>query len=209
MARDFWAQGFESQLVTKAASSLSSSGILSIRPQFWRHFGDGALDNLRDVYFRSVNTVRFEWVDTLRSEDTFEMTAVMHARLDANDQHVFMDTRSMVGAALLEYLVNRGATECRYTPPAGTNLSLFTKLSSACEDLRLGLSADGIRRIYRTRNKLMHAMRFATDDRAKEYLLIGHALNVLTLRLLHYTGPYIDRRSWQRRTLTPIASESA
>jgi hypothetical protein len=134
-------------------------------------------------------------------EDIFQMPAVIRARLDVNDSNVFLDTRAMVGAALIEFLMTRCAKQFDYRPPDEGKSPSLTNLFAANTDLRLGLSSEDIRAIYRTRNKLMHAMSFATDDQGAEYLLIGHALNVTIMRLLRYTGAFVDCRTWQRETL--------
>lgn len=131
-------------------------------------------------------------------ETSFEMLRVIHARLDVNDG-AFLETRGLVGSALVEYLATAYARE--FGSADQLSGSLVDKLLFVSGDLRAGFSSTEVRSIARTRNHLAHRLRFATEDPPAEHSVLKHFLDVLILRLIGYSGPYVDCRTWQRRVL--------
>jgi hypothetical protein len=132
-------------------------------------------------------------------EATFEMLRVIHARLDVNEG-AFLETRGLVGVALVEYLASAYSREFGFGS-ADQSASLTDKLALMCEALHAGFEANEIRAVGRTRNHLAHRPRFASGDPYVEHLQLTHFLDVILLRLLGYSGPYVDCRTWERKVL--------
>ena len=131
-------------------------------------------------------------------ESIFEMRRVIDARLDVNESS-FLETRALVGSALIEYVASAYARE--YGSESDRKASLTEKTEFLATQLNAGFGHEEIRAIGKTRNRLAHRLRFATDKPYAEYAALSNFLNVVLLRLLGYTGSYIDCRSWERRTL--------
>ena len=131
-------------------------------------------------------------------EATFEMLRVIHARLDVNEG-AFLEARGLVGAALVEYLASAYARE--FGSVADRSASLTDKLALMCKALHGGFEAKEIRAVGRTRNHLAHRLRFASSDPYVEHSKLTNFLDVILLRLLGYSGPYVDCRTWERKVL--------
>ena len=178
--------------------------------------GDVLTDHFRSVKTKNYSTgqliddgrretsafIHTAYDQYVKREQSFQMLKVVHARLDVNEEGAFLETRGMVGSVLLEYLVSRYAKEQDFSlANPDSNPSLQNKVTFANDRLQMGLSPNDVQAVCHIRNHLLHAMRFATKAKYEEFAVVMHVLNVLILRLLDYRGPYIDCRTWERKTL--------
>jgi hypothetical protein len=82
--------------------------------------------------------------------------------------------------------------------------TLRRKLRFLVDGLNLPFAEDDLKAIRRTRNALVHRMRFQGDNNEsphKEWTRMIHFIDVTLLRLLGYRGPYIDCRTWDTAEL--------
>jgi hypothetical protein len=76
--------------------------------------------------------------------------------------------------------------------------SLGDILKEMVIDIGAEVSIDRIEAFIKTRNKLVHQSRFATENQYQEFTDIIHLADLLIIALLGYHGPYIDCRNWSR-----------
>jgi hypothetical protein len=165
-----------------------------VRSAVTRPFSGPALVDNRDpgVLRTFIESLYPEYV---RLDSSYCLARVIHARMDVNSGG-FLETRALATGVLLEYIVG---TYLRVNQASGRvrKGTLEARLRAVCDELVVDASDDDLKAAARTRHKLAHEMTFATSDARAEYSRIVHLLDKVLLRLLNYSGPYVDRRQFK------------
>jgi hypothetical protein len=118
--------------------------------------------------------------------DSEELRVSIHQHLDACSRVVYLETRALVAATLLDVLAGRYAA--RWAKRKSQNFSFNDKLTRLLGDVGINIGADRLNAAIKARNSLVHAGRFLTTEQDKTYrefrnlLLLGRSI------LLHLIG---------------------
>jgi hypothetical protein len=77
--------------------------------------------------------------------------------------------------------------------------SVRRRIEMLAETFGVTISPNELTKFVRTRNRLAHYLRFDSDDRVQEHLLVLSILDRLVLGILGYRGPYMDVVTGTRR----------
>jgi hypothetical protein len=123
------------------------------------------------------------WFSTTSSRllDSEELAVRIRQHLDACSTEVYLETRALVAATLLDVLAGRYATI--WAPQARLdNITFRRKLTRLLADLGIGIGDSHLDTIIKARNSLVHSGGFVTSERDKTYseyrnlMLLGRSI---------------------------------
>ena len=76
--------------------------------------------------------------------------------------------------------------------PALNRRSFRRLLSELAQQFSVPLTTDDMGQVVKTRNSLVHAAKYSTQETWQEYRLLMNTLDKVLLRMVAYEGPYID-----------------
>lgn len=114
-----------------------------------------------------------------------DLGVTIHQHLDACSSHVYLETRALVAATLLDVLAGRYST--RWAPQAKSHeLPFKNKLQQLLTDL--GIETSRLDAVIKARNSLVHAGTFVMSESDKTYLEYQDLLLLGRSILLHLVG---------------------
>jgi hypothetical protein len=79
--------------------------------------------------------------------------------------------------------------------------SIKRKIEMLADTLSVTITPSELTKFAKTRNRLAHYLRFDSEDRLNEHLLVLSILDRLVLGILGYRGPYVDVTTGARRQM--------
>lgn len=122
------------------------------------------------------------------------------SEFEAKEKELEAQTRKLIRAIFPN--LNHDKVNSMAAKTKGFNYPSFKgKIKRFSREYEVPLQRNEITDFVDTRNKLVHSMKFRTDNPANEYFAAVHLLDRMLLCLLEYEGYYIDVTSFARKPL--------
>lgn len=158
-----------------------------------RHFSKWALIDTRDPQLLKA-FVESAYPTFVKLEKDYELRRVVDARVDALSAG-FLETKASIAVVLGEFLCKRFGHLHGF---GASSLEAYLRYFIRTQCLRI--RGKDVRKFVKTRNALIHEMRFRTVRQAAEHRAAVHLIDRIVLGVLGYKGPFIDCRAWKVTT---------
>jgi hypothetical protein len=122
----------------------------------------------------------------------YRMIQVVHAFTEAHGNN-FLDTRGLIISSLVEYLTGE-----KFTIKKGT---FKARVEQFCVNHAVPVTALERNEFVKNRNFLVHDAAFSSPNEYGEFVKMMHFLDRIILRLLGYSGFYLNCTNWERETI--------
>jgi hypothetical protein len=140
--------------------------------------------------------IKQAYIPYVSMQDKYGLEKAIEAYLDAKCEGVYLETRALVAAVLLDFLSGR------YT---GKKNQFRKNVEATLQWLGITASNDDLDRIVEIRNSLAHEASFIaniTKEYLPEYALLISILDQMFLKILNYDGVYLDITDRYKRVST-------